>query len=149
MRHGLTFYRRPQRAFDFLQEVDDLFKSISPTTGDWSESERAFNPAVDVEETEKAYLFHFDVPGMTEKDLQINLTGRHLSVSGERKKETEIKAEKSYCTERYFGRFERNFTLPEEVNLDQVEAKFKDGVLMITVPKIEAVKPKSIAIKAH
>lgn len=149
MRNGMTFYRRPQRTFDFLQEVDDLFKAIAPARDEWRETEKTFNPAVDVEETEKEYLFQFDVPGLNEKDLQISLTGRHLSVSGERKREAEQKTEKSYRTERYFGRFERSFTLPEEVNTDKVEAQFKDGVLTITVPKSEAVQTKSIAIKAH
>ncbi|MGZ5278526.1 MAG: Hsp20/alpha crystallin family protein [Pseudobdellovibrionaceae bacterium] len=139
MRHALMT--------NWMQEVDDMFRTYSPTAK--AEPNKAwFSPAVDVKETEKEYLFHFDLPGLTDKDIEIKLTGRELYVSGERKTVGKDDS-RSHRNERYFGRFERSFVLPEEVNSDKIDAEFRDGVLTIRIPKIEAVQPKTIPIRTH
>jgi HSP20 family protein len=143
-----SFFQRSglPRVFDMMNEMDQLFNQW-PTAGA-SDSEEFFSPAIDVSENEKEYVFNIDAPGVKEKDINISVTGRQLSVTGERRRETEEKSERSYRSERVFGRFERSFMLPEEVNVDQIDASFRDGVLEIRVPKVEAAQPKTIAIKS-
>jgi len=138
MRHALVT--------NWMQEVDDMFRTYSPAIK--KDNKTWFSPAVDVKETEKEYLFHFDLPGLSDKDIEIKLTGRELYVSGERKA-TEKDESRSHRTERFFGRFERSFVLPEEVNSDKIDAEFRDGVLTIRIPKVEAVQPKTIPIRTH
>ncbi len=134
---------------NWLQEVDDLFRGYQPVYKTQQTQKNWFSPAVDVKETEKEYFFHFDLPGMTEKDLEIKLSGRELYVSGERKSEEKTDETRSHRSERFFGRFERSFVLPEDINSEKVEAKFKDGVLTIQIPKVEAAQPKTIPIRVH
>ena len=133
---------------NWMQEVDDLFRTFSPAPQNW-EKRNFFSPSVDVTETEKEYLFHFDLPGMSEKDLNLSFKGRELQVTGERKQEKGLENTRSHRTERFFGKFERSFLLPEQVNAEKIEAQFKDGVLEIRVPKVEAAQPKSIPIRTH
>lgn len=140
MRHGLNFYRRP--------EFPSIFQMMEVAHTD-HEMGVTFAPQVDIEETEKHYLLSFDLPGLSEKDLTLTVTDRQLAVSGERKRETEIKDRKSHRVERSFGRFERIFTLPETVNCEQIEAKFKDGVLEVQIPKVEKAVPKTVNIKVN
>jgi HSP20 family protein len=141
-----NFFQRSgfPRVFDMMNEMDQLFNQWSPVEA----GDDYFAPAIDVSETEKEYLFSIDAPGVKEKDINISLTGHQLTIAGERRRESEDKSEKTYRSERFFGRFERSFTLPEEVNTDQIEASFRDGVLEVHVPKVEAAQPKTIAIKS-
>lgn len=132
----------------WMQEVDDMFRNFSPVTREPA-PKNWFSPAIDVLETEKEYLFHFDLPGMTEKEVELNLTGRELQVSGERKQAGEAKDFRTHRSERFFGRFEKKFVLPEDVNAEKTEANFKNGVLEIRVPKIETAPPKTIPIRSH
>jgi HSP20 family protein len=140
MRHALMT--------NWMQEVDDMFRTFSPNLKPQT-SKAWFSPAVDVKETEKEYLFHFDLPGMSEKDLEIKILGRELHVSGERKVEDSADTSRNHRSERFFGRFERSFVLPEEVNSEKIDAQFRDGVLTIKIPKVEAVQPKTIPIRTH
>lgn len=137
---------------DWMQEVDNMFRTFSPVlqrqVAQRQNEKSWFSPAVDVQETEKEYLFHFDLPGMADKDLTINVTGKELQVSGERLAESK-EGVKAHRTERFFGRFHRSFVLPEEADSEKIEAVFKDGVLEIRVPKAEAAQPKTIPIRTH
>jgi len=81
------------------------------------------------------------------KDLDINVAGDLLSIKGEKKEEEEKKDEGYHFRESYFGSFQRNIRLPSKVQNDKVEAKFKDGVLNITLPKSEETKPNKIQIQ--
>jgi HSP20 family protein len=106
-----------------------------------------FSPAVDVTETAEAVVVKAEVPGMDAKDINISVTGEVLTITGEKKSEREEKEENYHLAERRYGSFSRAMTLPAEVNLDQIEAKYDQGVLTVTCPKKEAVKPKAIEIK--
>ena len=105
-----------------------------------------FSPACDVEETDGAYLFSFDVPGMDKKDIKIEVRDSHLTVTGERKIERTEDKKSSHLTERYYGSFERNFTLPTAVNAEKVEASYDAGVLRIAVPKEETNRSREVKI---
>ena len=105
-------------------------------------------PMVDVEQTKNALVLKFDLPGMTEKDITIELEGRTLIISGERKEQKETEHEGFYSRERLVGRFTRSFMLPEEVEESKIDAKFRNGVLTVTVPRPTKQRPRRIAVKA-
>ena len=114
------------------------------------EAEGLATPAIDFTEDEKAYRVTAELPGMSEKDIDVQLSGDLLVIKGEKRQEKEEKAENYYLSERRFGSFQRSFTLPDGVNRDKIEAGFEKGVLTITLPKTpEAVKEqKKIEVKA-
>ena len=102
---------------------------------------------MDVEETAEGYLFRADLPGMTEKDVKVSLTGDTLTLRGERKRETDKTSGNVHRTERAFGTFERTFTLPAPVRGDQVKASYRNGVLEIHVPKADEARVREIEVQ--
>lgn len=105
-------------------------------------------PSVDIEEEEDKYLIKADLPGVDKKDIDVKLENGVISIRGEKKTEKETgKGTKRHRTERFHGTFSRSFTLPDAVMADKVDASYKDGVLSLTIPKSDEVKPKSIDIK--
>ena len=125
----------------------DPFQEMVPRV--WRGGEErgmAFVPSFDVRETKDAYVFKADLPGFKEQDLDINLTGNRLTISGKREMEKVEDNDRYYCCERSHGSFTRVFTLPEGVNVDQVQADLKDGVLGIHVPKTPETQPKRIQL---
>jgi len=107
----------------------------------------AFMPAFEVRETENAYLFKADLPGVKEDDLDIALNGNRLTVTGKREAEERQENDTYYAYERSFGTFTRSFTLPEGIDADHVQAELRDGVLTLTVPKKPEMQPKKIQLK--
>jgi HSP20 family protein len=107
-------------------------------------------PAVDVVESEKGYEITADLPGMEEKNIEVKVTGGVLTMKGERQEEKEEKRQDYYLQERSFGSFQRSFELPESIDVDKIEASFKNGVLNVKLPKkAEAQKlAKKIEVKA-
>lgn len=107
-----------------------------------------FSPDVEIRETQDAYVFQVDLPGVKEEDLDIAVTGNRMSLSGKREADKRAEGETYYCAERGYGSFTRSFTLPEGVNPDEAAARLESGVLTITVPKKPEVQAKKIAIGA-
>jgi HSP20 family protein len=107
--------------------------------------ERTWAPAVDMFEDKDDLVVTVEVPGMSEKDIQLSLTGDLLTIRGERHSATP-KDEGVYRGERWFGRFERTLSLPYPVQTDKVKATYRDGVLTVNLPKAEEVKPKTIKV---
>jgi HSP20 family protein len=107
-----------------------------------------FAPALDVEETDTAYRLNFDLPGLKKEEIKIEFSGDQLIVSGERKFEKTEDKNTRHVAERGYGKFQRTITLPLAIDVDKVEAVQVDGVLHISIPKAEAVKPRLIEIKA-
>ncbi len=107
-------------------------------------------PAVDVTEDDKAYKICAELPGMTEKDVDVSLSGDMLVLKGEKKQEREEKEKNRYLSERSYGMFQRAFQLPEGVDRDKISADFSKGVLTLTLPKTgDAQKQqKKITVKA-
>jgi HSP20 family protein len=106
----------------------------------------AFSPAFEVKETKDAFAFTADMPGVTEKDLQVQLSENRLSISGKRESEKTEQGETYYTNERNYGSFIRSFTLPEGIDADKVRAELKNGVLSVTVPKRPEAQPKKISV---
>ncbi len=109
--------------------------------------DRPFVPTMDVAETDKEITVTAELPGLDQKDVEINLTDNVLTITGQKKQEQEHKDARSYRIERSFGSFERAIELPSEVNKDQVSAEFKKGILKIRLPKVEPQKPQGKKIE--
>jgi HSP20 family protein len=107
----------------------------------------AFTPSFDVRETPEAYVFEADLPGIKREDLDINLTGNRLSITGKREAQARKEQESAFILERSFGSFSRTFNLPDGVNSGNVTADLKDGVLTLTLPKVPEVQPRKITIQ--
>jgi HSP20 family protein len=105
-----------------------------------------FAPSFDVKETKEGYVFRADLPGVKEEDLEIALTGNHLTISGKREQEKQEQGDTYYASERSYGSFSRAFTLPDGTDGDNVKAELKNGVLQVVVPKKPEVQPRKIAI---
>ena len=107
-------------------------------------------PAVDIAEREKEYEITAELPGLDENDLEVKLANGTLVIQGEKKEEKEEKKKEFYLSERRYGSFRRCFQLPEGVDADKIEARFKKGLLTVTLPKTpEAIKKeKKISVKA-
>lgn len=106
-----------------------------------------WSPRVDVEETENAVVLHADMPGINKSNLKVELENNTLTIRGERRYEKEEKSEGQYRSERAFGTFQRTFSLSDRIKATEIKADYKDGVLTLTLPKAEEVKPKEIEIK--
>jgi HSP20 family protein len=106
----------------------------------------AWVPPVDVQETEDAYLFTAELPGLTKDDVSITLEDNLLTLSGERSLKEKEEGENFHRVERAYGSFARSFTLPTQVDSTKVEASFKDGLLTIEIAKAEQAKPRKIEI---
>ena len=87
-----------------------------------------------------------ELPGVDKKDIKIDLKDRLLTLSGERSYDNEVKEENYYRRERSYGKFQRAFTLPADVDSEKIKAEFKDGVLEIEVPKPEEKKAKQVTV---
>lgn len=109
-------------------------------------SNRAWMPAVNIRETEAAFLIEAELPGLTKKDVEITLENNLLKLSGERRFEKDAQEENYHRVERSYGSFLRTFSLPSQVDSEGVKANFKEGVLTIEVPKAEEAKPRKISI---
>ncbi|HKM62972.1 MAG TPA: Hsp20/alpha crystallin family protein [Acidisphaera sp.] len=104
-------------------------------------------PAIDVAEDDKAYTLTAELPGLTEKEIEVSLSGDMLTIKGEKRQEHEEKTKDYLVSERSYGEFRRAFTLPDAVARDKVEASFANGVLKIVMPKRQEEAPKSIPVK--
>lgn len=106
----------------------------------------AFCPSFDIRETTDAYVFEADVPGLREADLDINLTGNRLTISGKREAKGRQESGSYFALERSYGSFARSFNLPDGVDGDRIQADLNQGVLTLTLPKVPEVKPKKISV---
>ena len=130
------FEERMNRLFGNLPTVDRERGNIS-----------AFAPAVNTREEENAYVIEADLPGVDKDAIKIDLHGNTLTISGERKEEKEEEKEGYHLKESFFGKFQRSFTLPEDVDADKIDAKNKNGVLTVTLPKAPPKDKKQISVK--
>ena len=106
-----------------------------------------WRPAIDVEEKDGKYLVRADLPGMKKKDIHVELKDGYLTLRGERKSEHKENKDNYHKIERTYGTFERTFRVPESVTEKDIHAKYKDGVLELTVPAPKVEKPKPIELK--
>lgn len=126
-------------------EINRMFEQFGKPFG-WTETGR-YAPAMDVRETEDAYIVEADVPGIGKDDVHIEVADNVLTIKGERKDEKEQKDKNYHRIERNFGSFARSVALPAGFDSSKVSAKFDNGVLTVTLPKPEERKPRRIEVK--
>ncbi len=131
---------------DIQSEVNRLFDSFFGRPATFATGERVWVPAVDMWETKDDLRVALELPGVSEKDVTVSITGDVLSIKGERRFDRDVKDESYYRLERVYGKFERTIPLPMPVQSDKVKASYRDGVLEIRLPKAEELKPKEIKI---
>jgi len=128
------------------QRMSDLFQQLM---GEWGPfwSERSYWPALDIADREDAIVIKAELPGCKPDDIEISVHGNTMTISGEKKECKEEKKENYYHVESRYGSFRRDLVLPAEVNADKIEAKCQEGILHITLPKVEKAKAKRIKVQ--
>lgn len=124
------------RLTDLQNELDRLFGS----------SEQGWAPALDVHEDKEGYTIRVELPGMKREEIEVSIQDDALVISGERKAEEVKEGTDVHRQERYYGKFSRALTFPAAVAGDKVKASYKDGVLTVTLPKVEESKPRQITV---
>jgi len=144
-----------------FRELEDVQRRMSSLL-DWSPFRRSnltaedenisvpeWAPLVDIAEDEKEYLIKVELPEVQKDDVKVTVESGTLMISGERKVEKEQKGRKFHRVERYYGRFGRSFSIPEDAEAGDVKAEFKDGVLRVHLAKSEKARPKQIEVKVN
>ena len=134
----------------FSLEIWDPFKDLSLSSEPQfaRETSALVNTRVDWKETPEAHVFKADLPGLNKEEVKVEVEDdRVLQISGERKVEKEEKKDTWHRVERSSGKFLRKFRLPENAKMDQIKASMENGVLTVTVPKVEVKKPDVKAIE--
>lgn len=131
------------------REMDEWFNRFFRGLPSTEAEPLGWAPAVDVVDRKDELLLRADLPGLTEKDIDVTVKDNTLTLRGQRKEEKEIKeGEEYYCCERWTGAFSRTLTLPPGINAEKVAASFKNGVLEVHIPKTKEAEGKRIEIKA-
>ena len=145
--------------WDPFRDVEDLFdryvrsmnlpirmlqgqEGILPSGKEWA-------PRVDISETDNHFRITAEIPGINREDVHINIEEGILTIHGEHKEEKDEKGRKFHRVERFYGTFSRSFRLPANIDEKHIEANFKDGLLMLQIPKKTVDKPKPIEVKIH
>lgn len=141
----LTRWDPYQEAVTLREAVNRLFEeSFVPSTT--SARNGGFVPALDLSETPEAYFVDLAVPGLKAEDLSVTFENGVLTIGGEVKQESETKERNYHRVERRYGRFSRSVTLPATVRGDAIEARLDSGLLHLSIPKAEEVKPRKITV---
>ncbi len=138
--------------FDPFRDIttlrDEMNRLFTRTLGEGAAAGSAWTPAVDIFDQADAILLKAELPGLTPDDIDIEVDDNVLTVKGERRFEDKVEEGRYYRLERAYGHFQRSLTLPQGVKADDISASFDAGVLTVTVPKAEEVKPRKIAVAA-
>lgn len=137
VREMMTLREAMDRLFD-----DAFTRPVSLRDGGWS------SPAIDMYQTDDDVVVKAALPGFKADEVQINVTGDVLTLRGEMKHEEEKKDKAWHIREQRWGSFERSIALPTAVKADKAAADFENGILTVTLPKAEEVKPRTISVKA-
>ena len=140
---GANLAQRMERMVDEMMGRG-LWRSSEerPLRGSWV-------PAVNILEREDAMVITADLPGLKAEDVEVTVEEGILSIRGERKLEESSEGETYHRVERLYGMFERTFTLPNSIDVDKIDARFSNGEMILTLPKREESKPRSVKIKVE
>ena len=140
---------QPRAMFDVSREIDRMVNTLWGGFGrNGNGHTEAWRPSVDAKENEDGYVVSAEVPGLSREDVKVTLKDGVLTIEGEKAHAADEKADSgAHWTARHYGKLNRSFRVPDDVDADKVSAVCKDGVLTVTLPKVEAVKPKEIEVK--
>lgn len=145
LRSMIPWERRLSRFPKFEDEMESLVERLMGNGEEWGISQ--FTPSVNVAETEDAYEVSAELPGMEPDDVHVEFKEGVLWITGEKQEEKEEKGKTHHRIERRYGQFRRSIPFPGAVKESDVQAHFKNGVLVVMVPKTEEVKPRRIPVK--
>jgi HSP20 family protein len=152
MNNALNSWNPLRELEDFQKRILGAFQPTAPLRGEGndrhpSQAISQWLPLVDITEDSEGYHITAELPEVNKDDVKITLENKIITITGERKSESEKAAKKYHRIERSYGCFARSFGLPDDADPAQVEARFADGLLRIRVGKSEAAKPKQIEVK--
>ena len=135
--------------FDPFKELQDIERRLGAVlnVNQPAQEVKSFTPAVNEKIDDKGYYLEIDLPGVKKENIEISVNDGILTVAGERKLEKKEEKENYTRIESFFGRFERSFKLPADADLDNIDAKYEDGVLKIFIPRKQKPEGKKIEIK--
>jgi HSP20 family protein len=150
---NLPFF--PRFEGNLLREMEEMSDRLGKFFGPWTRPYEVtepfkvadWTPAADIQETEKEYLLKLEIPEVKKEDVKVMLQDNELTVTGERKLEKEEKGKKFHRIERAYGTFVRTFTVPTDADETKINAEFKDGLLLLKLPKLDKPRPKTIEVK--
>ena len=139
--------------WDPFRDVFTLQQRLNRVLGDSTnvdgpEGVGSWVPPVDIVEEPERLLFRAEIPGVSKDDIDIKVENGILILRGEKKQEREIEGETAHRVERFYGSFTRSFSLPATIDAEKIQARYKDGVLELVLPKAEIAKPRKIHIVA-
>lgn len=141
-----TLWRSLDRWANLRDEISTLFEgTLRSNGGRHAQLFNGWTPALDLYQTNDDVVAVIELPGMRKEDIEISLHDGMLTISGERKSEG-ADNDKNGRTERFVGKFRRSISLPTRVDVNEVNAAYKDGILTVTLPKAEEAKPKQIKV---
>lgn len=139
--------RRPFSELMGIRDEVDRFLNDTARLFDDNVAERmGWRPSVDMEENKESFVITAELPGIKKEDIKITTVDNKVMISGEISEEKDIQEKNYFLKERARGKFSRGFTLPTTIDSTKVEATYKEGVLILTLPKIEEAKPREITI---
>jgi HSP20 family protein len=130
------------------QFFEEFFHNF-PFSSSFSDNGENWNPAVDILEKDGHLILRAELPGMTEKQIELKVEGNTLTLKGERKMDEEDKKSNYHRVESFYGSFVRTFRLPDTVDLDKISADYKNGVLTVTMPQKPEVRPREIPVSVN
>jgi HSP20 family protein len=146
----MTLWRENRYLTDFERRMDNLFDEVfggSLVSYVMPETRGVFSPRTDIKESDKYFRISAEMPGIDQKDVDVSLHNGLLTISGEKKVEKEEKETDYHHVERSYGCFSRSISVPDDVDVDKIEAMYKNGVLTVTLPKTEKAMKLSKKIK--
>jgi HSP20 family protein len=138
---------------DLMSVRDEMNRVMNEVFGRGTNDEStwfsgSWSPPVDIFETDEALVMKAELPGFSKDEISIELKDNSLVIKGERKHDNEVKEGNYHRKERAYGAFQRSFLLPTTVDQEKVKASYKDGILELRLPKVQAAQPKRIAVSA-
>ena len=145
----MTLVKWTPKPMSLFDEMDNMVSSVFGNDWNFPAKHTDWAPAVDVKETDDLFLITADIPGLTKKDVKVNITDGKMTISGAAKVEDNEENSRYHYRERRYGSFKRTFNLPESINEEKISASFKNGILEIELPKHENVLLKEREIKVN
>jgi len=148
----MLFYPTAVSRNYFDRDLTHLFSHLfseNAFDGKNEETKRFWNPVCEMDENEGHYLVTLEIPGVSKEEIKLEVEGDKLVITGEKKEQMKKGDVKNWYTERRFGKFQRSFSLPQGTDVTKIEAKHKEGLLYIQIPKPEKVKAHQVKIENY
>lgn len=133
------------------QQMDRLFEELMPER-DWASlpgDGDIWAPAIEIQETDQDIMVKAEIPGIEAKDLEVQVTQEEVSITGENREEKQTEEKGFFRSELRYGQFQRRIPLPAPIQTDHVKSKFKNGILSLTMPKVENAQRKVVKVKVE